>query len=109
MATYVGNGLIIESIPEKGVVERPIDVYRSRFVRLGVYRLCGMTRDMTERGLSNLQIQVGREYGFKGAIKLGLRKFFARLLFGDGAYDVPTGTTPNDHILSGMFTLVDYV
>lgn len=106
---YVGNGLVVEAVPGQGVVERSLDVYDDRCVRLGIYRDFRISEEMSKRGIEAARRTIGHKYAWHSVIILGVHKLFARLILRDRAVYVSSGTTPNDVVYSGGVALVDYV
>jgi hypothetical protein len=69
-ALYVGGGKVTEAITA-GVVERPIEVYRSSRYRLGIYR-ASLTELQAELLVAASRTIVGRHYSFYKATRLGI-------------------------------------
>jgi hypothetical protein len=109
VATYTGDGRIVEAVPGKGVVERGLDVYKDRYIRLGVYRAPSSSPEMRLEVVAGIRALLGRGYGYRKVLRLGLAKLVARVLKGDSAHWVEAGVTPNDLIYSGRLVLIGHV
>jgi hypothetical protein len=74
-ASYGGEGKVFESITS-GVTIRPLEVYNKSSIRLGIYRMEGMTPENAKASLSWAQSQVGKPYGWNQLFRAGIEKIF---------------------------------
>jgi hypothetical protein len=80
---YVGDGKIIEAILS-GVVERPLNVYRSPQYRIGLYRVKGFDGNVEtpesakriESFVAFVRARVGARYGYRNFVRLAAIKVF---------------------------------
>lgn len=100
-AIYCGDGKIIESI-SKGVVERDIEVYKKKYIHIGIYRLFDVSEEEVNTAMIRAKYQKGCKYNFKGVLRLGIKT----LLGMDITNEIPT---PTGLIYSGELYLVDYL
>jgi hypothetical protein len=92
-AGYLGEGKVTEAITS-GVTIRPLEVYNRSSIRLGIYRIEGVTSENAEAARKWSQEQVGKGYGWSSVIRSGIEKIFL--------YDPqrkPVIPTPNDLIV----------
>ncbi|MFY9317368.1 MAG: hypothetical protein WAO95_17660 [Burkholderiales bacterium] len=69
-----GQGTVLEAIPA-GVSERPLEAYKGKRFRLGLYRHPHAPSDISEV-LSFARSRIGDGYSYRKAILSGLRKHF---------------------------------
>jgi hypothetical protein len=107
---YAGNGKILELILS-GMVERPLDTYRSPRYRIGIYRPRLFNGDVYDADnlkrikvfLAHGRASIGRtRYDYLKVVKLGFVKTFGIRLKQPSDYDV----TPNDMARSAQLKLI---
>jgi hypothetical protein len=107
---YAGNGKILELILS-GMVERPLDIYRSPRYRIGIYRPRLSNGDVYDEDnlkrikafLAYERASIGRtRYNYLKVVKLGFFKTFGIQLKQPSDYDV----TPNDMARSAQLKLI---
>ena len=101
---YLGDGMISEAVAS-GVMNRDIDIYNKHHIRLGVYRIIGLTEKQRTNIIKFAVESVGVKYYYRGVLRLGLRKIFHK----DFVPKEPRDFSPNGLIYSGILYLVDYV
>jgi hypothetical protein len=76
-AGYIGEGSLIEATPS-GVVETPLARYRSRNVRIGLYRAKGFSGGINQIAeyVSGMRSQIGHRYDYMAAARIGINKMF---------------------------------
>lgn len=110
VAGYAGNGNVFELILS-GMVERPLDTYRSPLYRIGIYRArpsnggaeYAADPKRIHAFLANSRASIGRtHYDYLKVVKLGFVKTFGIRLKQPSDHDV----TPNDMARSVLFKLI---
>jgi uncharacterized protein YycO len=89
VATYVGDGRIIEAIGE-GAVERSIEAYHDSRYRLGIYRHSGITPEQIDTYIAFMRSTVGDRYSYRKVFLVGLR-----IVMGIWPTGTARRTTPN--------------
>lgn len=78
VGTYLGEGKIIEAVTS-GTRIADICIYKENHIRMGVYRLIGITNEDREELIKEyLKRGTGRKYNYKGVFRLGLKKIFQK-------------------------------
>lgn len=98
-AMYIGNGEISEAITT-GVVRRIIDVYKNKYIHIGLYRTFDITPEIQNSVVNKYLSLIGYKYNYKGVLLLGFKKLFG-LEFKIGS--------PNDLVCNGSLYLVDFI
>lgn len=96
-ASYIGDGHLIEAIPQ-GVVMRSIEVYHHYGFRLGIYRP-NHTPESLREWKEFLLSKLGDRYSHKNVFQTGLRKVF-------GCKPRMPLVTPNEMVIITDFPLV---
>jgi hypothetical protein len=101
---YAGNHEIFE-MTSKGTVTSNIDIYKAKYMHLGIYRRPDFPEEKREFIDEFRQVNVYNGYPYFKALILGIRTL---LDFTDGKHS-PLDLTPNGIIYEGAHDLVDYV
>ena len=98
---YVGGGRVCEAITA-GVVERPINVYRSLKYRLGIYRPFQLSEADSERVIARMRSIVGHKYNFYRIFRLAVMTVLGVHSKRSNSHNV----SPNDLVLGGKCRLI---
>lgn len=109
VAGYAGNGNVFD-LTLSGMVERPLDTYRSPRYRIGIYRVRSLNGEEYADDIKRIhgflthgRASIGRtRYDYLKVVKLGFVKTFGIRLRQPSDYDV----TPNDMARSANFKLI---
>ena len=104
VSQYIGNNEIREAI-SSGFVKRNIEVYKQKYIHIGVYRYLGITSEVQEKIAEFTSKFIGYKYDYFGAISLGIRTILGLT---EDSYN-PKDVTPNGLIYIGNLYLVDYL
>ena len=104
VAGYLGGGKLCEATPPM-VRLTDLESYRAPRYRLGLYRASdNITQEQRERFMAFSMQQVGKRYGYRKVLKLGLRKLTPL-----GRDPVPSQLTPNEMIIVHDLKLIHVV
>jgi hypothetical protein len=101
---YAGNHEIFE-MTSKGTVTNNIDIYKVKYIHLGIYRHPDFPEEKMDFIDEFRQVNVYNGYPYLKALVLGIRTLLG---FTDGKHS-PQGLIPSGIIYEGTHDLVDYV